>query len=509
MACGYSLSGDVDNAFQALHDAIDAGFENGTLVLQDSDLDALRDDARFADVLSRLLGQGYTGFEGASPTPEQMRDGIRILVDTIASRHPNPYRHFSPEEWSRRAAAATARTDTLSAVGYYAEVRELAGMVGDVHTSAYPRRGSPVLKHSYGLRFWRFQDGLYVRAAAPELAHLVGAKVVALQGVPVERAWETVMAWMSTENAWMSTYMAQIHLQFPAYLHALGLGASETGGQWTFLSADGERVTLMLEASETSGYLGALGTSIGFTAPDGWVQTHEQLGELPRWLKKRETRYWWEKIEGTDAAFLQFNIPRNQGRPWREFLAETFSTIGSRDDIQRLVIDVRHNEGGWGYMAQDLVQAIVATPKINRPGHLYVLTSRITQSAGVTIAAQLDIETQAVFVGEPAGAHPNFYNGPMGNHPPLALPGTDIVFRVSTVQHQNSDPLDDRCFIAPDIPAPMAYADYAAGRDPALEAAVATPFEDGALLLTDWGGRTMPVYFQWKRPSQDDAFLDR
>ena len=125
-----------------------------------------------------------------------------------------------------------------------------------------------------------------------------------------------------------------------------------------------------------------------------------------------------------------------------------------------------------------------------------------------SISTKLDIETNAIFAGEPCGAHPNFYNGPMGNHPPYALPGTDIVFRVSTVLDQNSDPLDNRCFIAPDLPAPMSYDDYITGRDPALEAALTLPSSEGIRFFTDPGGRDLSEYFHWRRPSQRQAFRD-
>ncbi len=508
LACAYALTGDKPHALEALQFAVDAGFSNNQLVLRDSDLDVLRGDTQFEVFLRQLFGVGYTGFDGSYPTPQQMREGIRILTTTIRKEHPNPYRHFSPKEWDLLEAAALARVDSLSEVGFYVEVRELAGLVADVHTSAYPKRGSRIMKRGYSFRLWHFNDGLYVRAVSPDLVHLLGAKVLAMQGVPVEQAWQTVMNKMSTENVWMSTYMSQVHMQFPDYLHALGLGESDTSGQWTFLMPGGERQSFELVARDSSGYLGALGTSIGIKAPDDWIQGHDALKQPPRWLKNQSENYWYERIEGTDAVFMQVNLPRRHGQPWRDFLEGMFEYIRKSDEVERLIIDLRHNEGGWGYMAHALAHGVVATPKVNQPGHLFVLTSRITQSAGVTIATKLDIETYALFVGEPCGAHPNFYNGPMGNHPPFALPGTDIVFRVSTELDQNSDPLDDRCFIAPDLPAPMNHADYITGLDPALEAALTLPPSEGNHFFTDPGGREMSVYFHWRRPSQQEAFQD-
>jgi hypothetical protein len=505
LACAYSLAGDIDRAFEALNSAIDAGYISG-LITSDSDLDNMRNDPRFQEILRRTLGEGYTGFDGPGPTTDQMREGIQLLVKTIQARHPNPYRHFSKEEWDGHIEATLKRVESLDEVGYYAEVRQIAGMVGDVHTSAYPMRGSDVLKDAFALRLWYFEDGLYIRATAPELEHLIGAKVLAIQGIPIDQAWKKVMSKMKTENMWMSYYMAQFHMQFPAYLHALGLGDSPKGGQWTLLMANGDRQDVYLETTESPGYLGAIGTSLGIEAPKGWKQGHDLHVEAPLWIKNRDKYYWYEYLQDYGAVFMQFNIPRRHGQPWKNFLQEMFEFIQKNNDVEKLIIDLRHNEGGWAYMSQALVQGVLKTAKINKPGHLFVLLGRNTQSAGVTIAASLELETYAIFVGEPCGAHPNFYNGPMGNHPPNALPGTDIVFRVSTESEQNSDPLDNRCYIAPDIPAAMAYEDYSSGRDKALEAALTLSYEQGREFFLDAGGREIPLYFHWRRPTQKDAF---
>ena len=157
-------------------------------------------------------------------------------------------------------------------------------------------------------------------------------------------------------------------------------------------------------------------------------------------------------------------------------------------------------------MAQRLVHKIIATPAIDRPGHLYVLTSRITQSAGVTFAVKLEGEAYSIFVGEPLGAHPNFFNSSMGRHLTQALPGTDLYFRIADKWIQNSDHQDDRSFLVPDIPVPLTYVDYASGKDPVLDAALHFDIGEADQFFQDEGGRPLPLYFRWRRPSQRSAF---
>ena len=72
-----------------------------------------------------------------------------------------------------------------------------------------------------------------------------------------------------------------------------------------------------------------------------------------------------------------------------------------------------------------------------------------------------------VFVGEPSASRGNVY----GDSKKIVLPNSRLTVRVSSLYWQQSDPRDDREFIEVNVAAPLGFADYAAGRDPALEAA--------------------------------------
>jgi hypothetical protein len=508
LACAYSLKGDIGNSINALNLAIEAGYDNTRLLTRDSDLENLRQDVRFHDVLKifRVKEFQSTGSNKSNPSPEQIREGVEIVLQTIKERHPNPYRHFTEAEWDDKANSIIAQADKLGETAYLVELKGLVGMAGDVHSSAFPS-GQTLLQDSYSLRFWKFSDGLYIRAASEKLKHLIGAKVIAMNDVPFDDAWELLMNKFPTENKWMSTYMIQYYIQFPSLLHALGLSEGETGGSWTFLMPDNKQTKMYLEAEEKVGYSNAMNTSLAIKAPKDWIQGHDALANPPLWLKNVEENYWYEIIKDKRAVFFQMNIPRyNRQKPWDKFLDEMFESINKSEEIDRLIIDLRHHEGGWDYMAKALVRNILQSPKIDRPGGLCIITGRITQSAGLAFTGWMEMATYPIIVGEPAGAHPNIYNGAWGNHRPIELPGTTITFRVSTHKEQMTDAIDDRHIVAPDIPTSMTYNDYKSGKDTALEAALNFPSDKGHLIFEDAGGRPIPRYLPWRRLSQKDAF---
>ncbi|MGB5849836.1 MAG: tetratricopeptide repeat protein [Ignavibacteriaceae bacterium] len=508
LACAYSLMGDIDNSINTLNLAIEAGFDNTGTMTRDSDLENVRKDVRFQDVLKNLRIKEFQskGSNISNPSPEQISEGVEIVLQTIKEQHPNPYRHFTEAEWDEKADSIIAQADELSEIAYLVELIGLVGMAGDVHTSAFPL-GQTLLQDSYSLRFWKFSDGLYVRAASEKLKHLVGAKVIAINDVPFDDAWELLMNKFPTENEWMSTYMIQLYIQFPSLLHALGLSESDTGGSWTFVMPDNKQITMYLEAEEKVGYSNAMSTSFVIKAPKGWIQGHDDLVVAPFWLRNVEENYWYEIIKDKSAVFFQMNIPRyNRQKPWDKFLDEMFITINESEEIDRLIIDLRHHEGGWDYMAKALVRKILQSPKIDRPGGLYIITHRVTQSAGLAFIGWMEMATYPIIVGEPAGAHPLLKNGAWGNHKPIELPGTTITFRVSTHNENMTDAIDDRHIVAPDIPTSMTYDDYKSGKDPALEAALNFPLDKGHLFFEDAGGRLIPRYLPWRRLSQKNAF---
>lgn len=497
-------TGGAPDVIAVLNKAIDSGFDDSRALLREKEFAGLFQDPRAFATLRRLFGPGFTGFT-TDPSIADKLNGLRLLHDTIRERVPDAYRAFSPAQWDAALANALARAESGNLDDYFFELTTLAGMAADVHTLVFvPRGSSPVLNRAYPVRFWEFSDGLYVRAAAPPLTNFVGAKVLAINGIPVEQAWKKMLDRVPAENEWDSVGWAQFFMQFPGFFHAIGI-ARDSQVTWTLQRQDERPVTERFDAIDPGGWQ-LINSSNGIVAPDGYREGHDTKNP-PLWLKNRSRKYWFEFLSDSNSIFLQVNEPREDPEyPWNDFLQGVFQTIREKH-ATRLIVDLRHNGGGDGYLAQALVHKIIATPEIDQPGRLFVLIGRVTQSAGVVFASKLEIETHAVFLGEPLSGHPNFFNSPMGQHVAQALPGTDIMFRVSSRLQQMSDHQDDRRFIAPDLAIGMSYADYATGKDPVLDAALAATPEQVQLYFQDETGRPLPLYMRWRRPSQEPAFV--
>jgi hypothetical protein len=152
-----------------------------------------------------------------------------------------------------------------------------------------------------------------------------------------------------------------------------------------------------------------------------------------------------------------------------EAVADSIAATLEREDIEHLVVDVRGNVGGNNFLNRPLFRRILTWPRLDRPGALFVLTDRGTFSAAVMLVADLEKRTPAVIVGEKTGGAPNSH----GDSRRVVLPHTGITVRVATLYWQSSGPQDRRDGIEPHVPVPVPFADWRAGRDPALERVLA------------------------------------
>ncbi|HEX8686329.1 MAG TPA: hypothetical protein VF654_07495, partial [Pyrinomonadaceae bacterium] len=109
--------------------------------------------------------------------------------------------------------------------------------------------------------------------------------------------------------------------------------------------------------------------------------------------------------------------------------------------------------------------------RVNRLGGVVVLADRYTYSAAMNFATYLERFTPAVFVGEPTSSDPNF----IGEDNFIWLPYSRLPVGISDLFWQSSWPTDRRTWIAPQVYVEPSFADFAAKRDPVLEAALSLP----------------------------------
>jgi hypothetical protein len=400
---------------------------------------------------------------GTSPsTPSPAAADVDAIVDHVRRVHPDPWHDVTEAEFTAAAADLKERLPSLGRDETLVELMRLVALLGvrDGHSGIFPldetHRRRPRL---YPVRLFAFADGVRVVGGMGDGAGLVGLRLVAVAGTSVKKLAAAVEPLVPADNdasrrarTWQWAVVAEV-------LH--GLGVTPTAGEVTFRFArdGGGAVERTLAPVPAATWTAAFPDLFHPMVPQG-------LPQLPRpsFLARRNAPDWTAMLERGRVVYAAYNVTLGSS----EALADRLRRLARGRAVRGIVLDLRHNPGGNNAAYASLLDALVA---LGRRERVVVLTSRTTFSAAANLLADLEARVPVRVVGEASGGSPNL----VGDPAPLGLRVTGWTVNVGTVWWQKSKagPDDPRLAFDQDVRVPVRWADLAAGRDRALEAAVA------------------------------------
>ena len=333
-------------------------------------------------------------------TTEQWLEDLDRMAEILTREHASPFHRTSRERLEREVARVRAAIPGLDGVAVALEFRKLGALIGDGHTMVALPQGRPRLPFEF---YW-FEDGLRVVGVLATHRSLLGARLVAVNDVPAGDVAERVRAYIAqSETQWFNRASVPDLMNSPDVLGAIGIGAKPSFA-FTFETAAGARKGVDITAAAEAGNRVTLG--------DG----------TPLW-QRNETQAFWSEWLADGSVYVN----------WRSYdgLANHGSALMQSLDAKhprRLIIDLRDNDGGDYTVGRAFIEAIQSRPWLNQRGVLYVMIGRKTFSAAMTNAVDFKQTTEAILVGEPAGAAPNNWQEVRRFH----LPNSGLRVSVST-----------------------------------------------------------------------------
>ena len=408
---------------------------------------------------------------GGRADPAESKAGA--AADVAAMRgYVEKNRAYSPEaraEALRRVEAlATLAADPAA---FELEAAAIAALADNGHSALLPPQWASRYPRS-PIHLGLFADGLHVIAAPDEMDALIGSEVVAINGRPWRDVRQAYSRYQGGEQAFRDQFVT-LFMETPALLAAAGLGEDPAAVTLTLRAPQGERdVAVPARLAPLEGEAAMIG--------------HAQLiegaalippGALPLYLSDSDRPYRLEFPEELDGAYIQ--LKSTIGGGIEQFLAETMTTLRERRP-RNIVVDLRFNMGGDLNIARDFMQAL---PALADGGRLYAITSGRTFSAAISSLGYLKQAAgeRLTIVGEPVGDRLEFWaEGQM-----VELPSSGAMLLYATERHNymTGCPEPD-CHgavrdypirvtsLQPDLSTPLTFADYRAGRDPAMEAII-------------------------------------
>jgi hypothetical protein len=420
-------------------------------------------------------------FRPAASALDAQRQDIRYFRQLIAMD-----RSFAPinrTEANRRIDALEALGTVLDRPHFRVALLQIDALADNGHSrvenepSARPKE-LPV-------RVAAFSDGLYIMRATDGNADLLGGRVRAIDGQPIDVVVSKLEQLRGGTASWRRLHAAQF-LTLQDILYGMDVAPDMQHSNWSVETRAGAMAMRRLDAytpptSEPAVPAHRWLSSEPVTGMTGWRAAEPDLPP-PISFNDFDRAFRSLSLAGTCIQFVQLKSNVDEGgQSIRDFLSSTEKVLRQTKPCN-VIFDLRYDGGGdylntYGF-ARKLPGLVPAM------GRVIVLTGPATFSAAISsvAAARHAGQERVVIIGEPVGDRLQFYSE--GGR--ACLPNYPLCVAYQTGKHDYQHACDDwsDCFwlnyffefqvksLDPDEVVPLSFKDWQAGVDPVLVRAV-------------------------------------
>ena len=394
---------------------------------------------------------------------------------------------YSPEaraQAQRRIASLAASQTVISRPNFRVALMEIAALADNGHTHVGNDSGADPME--LPVRVAAFSDGIYVMHATTPYADLLGGRIVFIDGHPIDAVMAQLEQLRGGTSQWRKTY-AEYYMSYQDVLVGTGITPDMAHSTWTVTSPSGGIATRTLTP-----YTPSQDEPFVFTKR---IYSNEPLKDLGSdWIAYQPDRPPPISLSDFATTFRRIRLPHScvmliqlksnddEGTNHiKDFVAAARADMQASKPCQ-LIFDDRFNDGGNYLNTASFARNL---PNLVAPGgHIYLLTTGMTFSAGITTAAFIKQAggDRVTILGEPPGDRLAFFaEGGRG-----CLPNYPLCMSYERGKHDYGHPCNDwnTCFwlnwffpvrvktLQPDEMITMSFADWRQGRDPVFERAM-------------------------------------
>ena len=339
------------------------------------------------DNRSIILENDYTN----KARNELLIEDIEYFRTQLPEKHKNPFHNISKEKFNNSVDNLISKVDELTNKQVFVELNKIIDSIGDAHTVTNYWDG-----FSYPLKFYCFNDGIYVIDADKSLGEILYAKVNKINGVDINIITEELRALISYENEYWFKERLPAYLSSPVFMYGLGIISDEEKTTFEFETVNKEIIKKEINIcsyGENPDYIN-LGN-----------------GNINVYLfnREKEDYYWYKYLEEDKMVYFKYNVCNvTKGNLFVNFNYRMFNSIKNHD-IEKFIIDLRHNSGGNSEVINPFLKSIADLASSNPEMKIYVITGRATFSSGVMAVLDINNKVDTTLIGECTGGSPNSY----------------------------------------------------------------------------------------------------
>lgn len=277
------------------------------------------------------------------------------------------------------------------------------------------------------LRFYLFDDGLFVIKAKREFEEYLGYRVSRISNKTIDELISIADLYMSGNDSW-NRYKCSYFLASPDFYEGAGLTKQADSIKIEFVSNNDSIVNYFISDKRTDYSdeydtwrdLATTNTMVFDTT--NWIHLREDNSLL--YLSKPNKPGFFTKIDTLKALYISVNTSTKI----KGFTKEIVQEIRT-NDYQNIIIDFRLN-GGGNYTQQAAFSKII--PK-SFNGNIFIITGNGTFSAGICTVARLKYYSgeKSVIIGQEMGDGLKFW----AEGKQFRLPNSRIRIRAATGYH--------------------------------------------------------------------------
>jgi tetratricopeptide (TPR) repeat protein len=402
-----------------------------------------------------------------SMTSAQWQGDLRFLQKTVHKDYDFLFKKVTKEVFDTEVEQLYKEIPSLENHEVIVGLARIVALFKYGHTSIHLgawHQGEAFQFHQLPFQLMQFKDGVFVQGTKKDYENALGARVIRVEGMDIEKALAAVKPAFPSENDQFFKAYGLYFLGIPEILHAQKVTTSLQDKVTLTLEKDGRTFKQTYSAFAAEKFPG----QYGFIKEEGdWLDARDNSTD-PLYLKNLDKIYFYEYLPEEKTVYVrQSQIQDDPQEAIPEFYGKVFKFI-KENDVEKLVLDVRLNGGGNNYKNKPVVTGIIKSEKINQPGHLFVIIGGRTFSACQNLVNELSNYTEAIFVGEPTGENINFY----GDNRTVLLPNSQIPVRLSFAWWQDKPQWENGDWTAPHIAVDMNFEDYKTNKDPVLQTAL-------------------------------------
>ena len=394
---------------------------------------------------------------------EDWQADLRFLQKTVHSDYPFLFKKVTAEKFDQEVEKLYQAIPKMEKHEVIVGLARIVSLFQYGHTairlSGWYQRDAYNF-HQMPFNLYHYKDGIFIQGVHKDYKEALGAKLLKVEGVPIKKALEAIRPAIPAENDQFFKAFGLSVLGTPEVLHAQGITKNLKKTITLSLEKNGKKFDVVFKPYKTKRFPGTYSL---IQEEGNWLDARDN-SDTPLYLKNLDQIYFFEYLPEHKAVYVRHSQIQDDKEPIPKFYERVFDFV-EKNDVEKLILDVRLNGGGNNYKNKPIVTGIIETKKINQPGKLFVITGRRTFSACQNLVNELDNYTEAIFVGEPTAENINFY----GDTRQVILPNSKVPAYLSFAWWQDKPQWENNDWTSPHLAVEMSFEEYKTNQDPVLQ----------------------------------------